>query len=83
MTIIGNKGASPPVIPTDFRLNGQSCTTGTRSAALRARSGAALARLAVTPPAMQGCSVHAPSPPARIGPGEPLGAVAPRSPREP
>lgn len=79
---VGNKGASPPVIPTDFRLNGQPCTIGTQSAALHRRSSTALASLVVTPPAMQGCPAHTPGPQHQIGPAERVWAIAPRTARE-
>jgi predicted carbohydrate-binding protein with CBM5 and CBM33 domain len=81
---IGNKGASPPVVPTNFRLNGQPCLTGTQSAAVsRPHPATALARLVLTPPIMQGCSGHAPSPPRQIEPGGQVWAIAPRSQERP
>lgn len=80
---VGNKGASPPVVPSDFRLNGQACTIGTRSAAVvRAHNATLLARLVPPPQTMQGCSDHPPTPPHRIGPDEPVWAIAPRSERK-
>lgn len=81
---IGNKGASPPVIPTDFRLNGQACTTGTqRAASLPSRSATVLASLEPPPPTIQGCSGHAPSPLHRSGAGDRVWAIAPRPERAP
>jgi chitin-binding protein len=59
---VGNKGTAPPVVPTDFRLNGQPCTTGTQSAALPSvRAATALASLTPSP-SFHGCPEHAPKP---------------------
>jgi chitin-binding protein len=75
---VGNKGAAPPIVPSDFRLNGQPCTIGTQTAAaLRSRSTTVLAQLALPPPAIQGCPEH-PSPAHRIEAADPVWAIAPR-----
>jgi len=73
---IGNKGAAPPVIPTDFRLNGEPCTTATQSAALPPlRAANALASLALSPPRVHACTSHDPGPPP-TAPDERAWAVA-------
>jgi chitin-binding protein len=77
---VGNKGASPPVVPSDFRLNGQPCPVGTQTAARSARASAVLASL--TPPPTIGCSEHAPAPTRRTGPSQQVWAIAPRAERE-
>jgi hypothetical protein len=82
---ITNTSGSIPVVGYTLnwtRLNGQPCTTGTQTAALRSRSTTWLARLVPPPSTMQGCSDHAPSPTHRIGPVERVWAIAPRSERE-
>lgn len=49
---IGNKGAAAAALPSDFRLNGEPCTTGTQFTALpMTRSGTVLASAPGAPPA--------------------------------
>jgi chitin-binding protein len=75
---VGNKTTVPPAIPTDFRLNGEPCAIGTQAALSGPRSGAALASLAVPPPApgFHHCTDHAPSPPPSSPPDDPAWAIA-------
>jgi len=74
---IGNKGTAPPVVPSDFRLNGQPCTTGTQSAGLPAiRPATAFASLTPPAPSMHRCTEHTPSPPPSSAPAEPTWAIA-------
>lgn len=74
---IGNKGTAPPVIPTDFRLNGEPCATGTQTAALpMIRAVFALAGFTPSPPSMHHCTDHAPSPLPSSAPSERAWAIA-------
>ena len=74
---VGNKSAASPAIPTDFRLNGEPCAIGTQTAMSGARSGTALASLAVPPrPPAFHCTDHAPSPPPSSPPDDRAWAIA-------
>lgn len=58
---LANKGAATAALPSDFRLNGEPCATGTQTAFLPASSitGAALANVAPPPPQPFHCKEHA------------------------
>jgi chitin-binding protein len=63
---VGNKGAAAALIPSDFRLNGQPCSTGPVASATRASGKGSMLASPVPPPAHSCDHVPGPAPqPAR------------------
>jgi hypothetical protein len=79
--LVGNKGSAAAVIPSDFRLNGQPCSTGSFAAATRANGkGAALISPMAAPP-VHSCGHEpgpAPQPARRVSQAYRTGSRVPR-----